>query len=363
MSSPYTASSQIIHQAHPLNSEPLARLLLDSFLTPQTLFYVRTHGSIPSIQLATYRLSISGKVLCAVEFSLDDLRANFPEVSVTATLQCAGNRRSELMQVCPIPDEAPWNVAAISTAQWRGVPLRAVLAAVGICEEARHVAFLGADEIQRGNAVYSFGGSIPLEKAREPGVLLAYEMNGEPLTPAHGFPLRLIVPGYIGARSVKWLSHIEVQQRPSDNYFQQHEYKRFPPEVRPETVDWRQGEMLGAAPLNAAICQPRDGQQLKAGPIDIQGYAVPTDDARLESVELSHDGGSTWETVKLMQPPSCWTWSLWKHTLSLQPGTHQLVVRAWDSSGQPQPTHVAAVWNFKGYLNNAWHRIAVTVVP
>lgn len=363
MTSPHTASPQIVHQTYPLNSEPTPDILLRDFLTPRDAFYVRCHGSIPPVDLPSYRLSLTGMVRYPLQFTLDELRQNFPDVTVTTTLQCAGNRRSELMKIRPIPNEVPWGIATLGTARWRGVPLRALLAAAEVIAEAQHVAFLSMDETQPEQEKFPFGSSIPLEKAMQPEVLLAYEMNGQLLAPAHGFPLRVLVPGYIGARSVKWLAQITVQQQPSDNYFQQREYKRFPPDVRPENADWRQGETLTDVVVNSAIGQPQDGERLKAGPVHIKGYAIAGDDSLLEEVELSYDGGTTWTSVHLLQPPTYWTWSLWEHTLELRPGTYQLVVRARDTAGRSQPAQLAEVWNFKGYMNNAWHRVTITVEP
>jgi Oxidoreductase molybdopterin binding domain len=159
-------------------------------------------------------------------------------------VQCAGNRRQGLMEAYPIPGEMPWGAGAIGNARWTGVPLREVLLAAGVEEGARHVAFAGLDEIEEGWSP-NYGSSIPVEKGMGPEVLLAYEMNDEPLRPEHGFPLRAVVPGYIGARSVKWLSGIALQDAPSDNYFQAQQYKLFPPYVTGEPDDPSEGVRAG----------------------------------------------------------------------------------------------------------------------
>ena len=258
----------------PLNAEPPGDLLRESFLTPQQLFYVRTHGSIPAVDPTSYRLRLTGLVERPRELLLDELRAMAPARTVTATLECAGNRRAELMAIRPIPGELAWGGNVIGTANWRGVPLAEVLRAVGVQAAARHVAFTSLDEARFEGETLHFGGSIALEKALSPDVLLAYEMNDEPLTPEHGFPLRVIVPGYIGARSVKWLGEIQLQERPSTNPYEARDYKLFPPEMTRQTALWSRAQPLEELGLNAVISTPQDGETLAAGPMRIQGYAI-----------------------------------------------------------------------------------------
>src|SRR6266567_79559 len=176
-------SRLIVHQEQPLNAEPPGDLLRQSFLTPQQHFYVRTHGSIPAVDPASYRLLITGMVQRKRELSLDELRSMSPVHTVTATLECAGNRRDELTAVKPIPGEVPWRAGVIGTAQWRGVPLRDVLHAAGVSADARHVAFSSLDEARFEGEQVSYGSSVALEKALSPDVILAYEMNDEILAP------------------------------------------------------------------------------------------------------------------------------------------------------------------------------------
>lgn len=361
VSSIHKDPAMIVYQEHPWNVGAPAECVRQTFFTPQERFFARNHSSVPEVDVQRYRLSVTGMVQFPLDLSLDELRATFPEAQVMATLQCAGHRRKELAALQPIPGEIPWGAETISTAVWRGVPLRKVLLAAGIAPGARHVAFLGLDEMERGGEPFSFGGSIPIEKAMSAETLLAYEMNGEPLPPLHGFPLRVIVPGYIGARSVKWVTNIQVQAHPSTNYFQAHAYKLFPADVQVEHADWATGQMLGELPLNAVICHPQEGETLAAGPIFIEGYAITGAGGHIERVELSVDEGATWTQATLLEASSPWTWRFWEASLTLPAGTYQMAVRAWDSAGRTQPQDARQIWNCKGYLNNAWHRVKISI--
>jgi sulfite oxidase len=351
--------AMIICQDSPRNAGPPLDLLVHDFVTPTDLFFMRNHGYKPTIDPETYRLSVGGLVRQPLNLSLADLRERFPRVRVTATLQCAGNRRDELLALGPIPGELIWSADALGTAEWSGVPLRAILEAAEPLVEIGHVAFGSSDLVLKEGAEFAYGGSVPLSKALANEVILAYEMNGAPLTPDHGFPLRVLVPGYIGARSVKWLSSISVQPDPSDNYFQARAYKIFPADVTPETVDWSQGLMLGELSITAAICVPSADTHVTAGAVLVQGYAMAGGDRTIERVDLSADDGQTWQQATLgrVEP---WSWRLWQATLDLAPGQHTLVVRAWDSATNTQPEQIRSVWNFKGYMNNAWHRVPIT---
>jgi len=342
--------------AEPFNAQPPLRRLVDSPVTPLELFFVRTHAPIPRITETDFRLEVAGMVARPLRLRLADLKANFPELEVTATLQCAGNRRDELIRVRPVPGETPWGASAISTAVWRGMSLAALLQGAGLLDGAAHVAFLGLDVIEKEGERFGFGGSIPVWKAMLGDVLLAWEMNGEPLPPEHGYPLRVVVPGWIGARSVKWLSQIRVQSQPSDNYYQQRTYKTFPPHVDKTTVDWSQGLMLGEMSLTSVICDPGDGAEVEAGPVRVRGYALAGGQREIERVEVSADHGAHWTVATLTDAP-VGAWRLWEAELELTSGAHEIVCRAWDSAAITQPEDPAHLWNFKGYMNNAWHRV------
>lgn len=350
----------IVREETPFNGEPPRQPLIHEFVTPPELFFVRNHGNVPSISPDSYRLSVTGLVKEPFELTLEELRTRFSSTTVMTTLQCAGSRRDELIAVAPIPGEVPWSAQAIGNAAWSGVPLKEILAAAGVQETARHVEFSGGDEIETKGRRFGFGGSIPLDKARCPEVLLAYEMNGKPLPPAHGFPLRVVVPGYLGARSVKWLTGINVQDAPSTNYYQAQSYKLFPPQVRPETADWEKGLMLGELSVSAVICTPGDGDSLPAGSQSIRGYAIAGGNRRVERVDISTDGGRTWATAEIVnEDRDPWAWAFWEARIELPHGESRIVVRAFDSAANTQPEDPRTLWNFKGYMNNAWHGITV----
>lgn len=355
----HKAETFLIRQTDPYNGEPPLDLLVQAPLTPTALFFARNHGNIPQIEAADYRLAVDGLVKYPLSLSLEDLRNSFPRRSLAATLQCAGNRRLEMTSVAPIPGELPWDSGAISTADWGGIPLWTILDAAGVKGEAQHVEFTGLDQVTRQGRSFGFGGSIPLDKAFSQEVLLAFEMNGEPLPPLHGFPLRSVVPGYIGARSVKWLNRIEVRVNPSANYFYAQAYQLFPPQARPETVDWASGIKLGDMPVNAVICSPQDGACLPGPSVRVKGYAYAGGGRAIQRVDISIDGGATWSVARLLDDPAPWAWRLWQADLELAAGANEMIVRAWDSSANTQPEEVRQTWNFKGYLNNAWHRVHI----
>lgn len=198
-----------------------------------------------------------------------------------------------------------------------------------------------------------------MAKAMSPDVLLAYEMNGEALAPEHGFPLRVVTPGYAGVRSPKWLAAITVQDAPSDNHMQQREYKLLPPEMTKETVAWSKGVTINDMPLNSAICEPASYAALKPGKTTLRGYAIATE-RQVVRVDVSIDGGRSWRQADLERHPEApWSWMFWEAEIDLPKGEPELAVRAWDSAGQTQPALPDDIWNFKGYLSASWHRVRV----
>ncbi len=351
----------IYHTRIPANAEPPLGELIENWITPNDRFYIRSHAPVPEIAVGTYRLVVEGLVERPLSLSLEQIN-QLADADVVATLTCAGNRRNEYSQTKQV-EGVPWEAGAIGNARWGGVKLSTILKKAGVKERARHVWFDGLDEIKKGDSTIAFGGSIPIQKAMldtddTPGALVVTKMNGQPLPPDHGFPVRNVVPGYIGARSVKWLGRIVVSYNPSPNHYLQDAYKLIP-----------NGDklLLAEAPpiypyrTNSVICTPTAGATLKAGKITVAGYALPAGQAgtALARVEVSTDGGRSWTPAKLEDSAKPYCWQLWRAEVDVEPATKQLVVRALDSTGQMQPR--AVEWNMKGYLYTAWHRVPITV--
>jgi sulfite oxidase len=346
----------IVHEQDPFNAETDLAGLAEGPVTATDAFYVRDHGPVPEIDHAAWRLHVHGLVERELDLSIGTLREAFREREVTATLQCAGNRRAGLIAVRDIPGEAPWGPGATGTATWTGVALAEVLGVARPLPEAAHVGFDGADLCPEATPAQRFGGSIPLDKGCRPEVLLAWAMNGEPLLPVHGAPLRVVVPGYIGARSVKWLERIEVRAAPWEGYFQHVVYRLLPED---ETPGPGAGMPLGLIALNSDVLSPADGETVAAGPVEVRGYAFAGGERHVARVDVSLDGGATWAQAELLEDLGRWAWRHWRITLELAPGDHEILVRAWDSSAATQPEDEAALWNPKGYVNNARPRITV----
>lgn len=348
-----------VHQVEPFNAEPPRTALVGRAITPVDAFYSRNHGAVPTADPATWRLAVEGLVGTPASWSLAELRERFTEHTVTATLQCAGNRREGLVAVRDIPGEAPWGPTATATATWTGVRLADVLAAAGVSEEATHVEFLGADHCPEADPPQEFGGSVPLRKASMPEVLLAWAMNGEPLPPIHGAPLRVVVPGYIGARSVKWVDRVRVIDGPSPNFFQASTYRLLPADVTP-TGTPGEGVELGLVAVNSDVLSPDDGATVPAGPTTVRGYAFAGGDRTVARVDVSTDGGTTWTQAELEEQASTWSWRHWSAIVEVPAGDVEVVARAWDSSAALQPERPEHVWNPKGYVNNSWARVRLT---
>jgi sulfite oxidase len=350
----------IVHEEDPYNAEPPRAALADRMLTPVDTFYSRNHGPIPVISPQGWRLKVGGMVARELELSLDDLKSQYPPHTLTATLQCAGNRRAGLIEVRPIPGEAPWGPGATCTAEWFGVSLARILQTAQPLPGAAHVAFAAPDVSAIPDPPQPYGGSIGLAKALAGEVLLAWAMNGRPLPAAHGAPLRVVVPGYIGARSVKWLQQVTVQQNPSGNYFQATAYRLLPAEADPRSAGPGDGFSLGAVAVNADILRPDGRSVLPAGSTEVTGYAFAGDDRGIARVDVSVNGGRSWHQARLDAPAGPWAWRHWRTIIDLPPGDTEITARAWDTAAAVQPESPEHLWNPKGYVNNSWARLRLT---
>lgn len=350
----------VVHTTSPLNSEPKLDVLTNSWITPVESFYVRSHAPNPKINPSSFRLTVEGLVDKPLSISLAELSGTFDSTSVVSTMTCAGNRRSEHSLVKPVGG-VPWKAGAIGNARWSGARLSEVLKKAGLKENAKHVWFEGMDEISKGRGIIPFGASIPVSKAMTdkegmPGALLTTKMNDQLLTPDHGAPLRGVVPGYIGARSVKWLGKIVVSDRPSPNHYVATAYKL----VREGTpIEWAESGPLYRFPLNSVICSPEPNAKVAPGKVAVSGYAYPSGqpDSTIAKVEVSADEGRSWTTAKITSPVREHCWVLWKADVKVSSSASELTVRATDSRGDTQPAD--ATWNMKGYMFNGWYHIPV----
>ena len=354
----------LYHTQIPPNAEPPVDMLVQSWITPTELFYIRSHAATPKLNAETFRLSVEGLVDKPFSVTTAELRDRFKNYSTTATLTCAGNRREEHSLVKPVSG-VPWQAGAIGNATWDGAKLADLLKLAGVQVGAKHVWFEGVDQIEHDADIIPFGASIPLDVAMndsriEPQALVAYEMNGKPLLPDHGFPLRAVVPGVIGARSVKWLGKIIVSDRPSPNHYVATAYKL----VTDGTDDeWAATPPLHNFVMNSVLCQPARTARLKVGQHVVSGYALPPGfaDHRVKKVELSTDGGASWTAAQFTSPDQPLCWRLWNAQVTITADTREIIVRATDSQNNVQPRTVA--WNLKGYNFNAWHHTPVEIQP
>lgn len=306
------------------------------------------------VDAANWRLEIGGRVARELTLSLDELRSR-PAVTQAVTLECAGNGRAQLS---PRPLSQPWLLEAVGTAEWTGTPLRGLLEEAGVEAGSIEVLFGGLDRGVEGGERQVYERSLPLEAANRDEVLLAYEMNGEALPPQHGFPLRLVVPGWYGMASVKWLARITVLDRPFEGYQQASGYRlRQAPDQPGEPVSRILPRSL-MVPPGIPDFATRE-RLVEAGSRTLSGRAW-SGLGPIERVEVSVDGGATWDDARLGPQPSPWAWRAWEWRWEAgEPGAHELCCRATDRAGNTQPQRGS--WNLGGYANNAVQRVPVVV--
>jgi DMSO/TMAO reductase YedYZ molybdopterin-dependent catalytic subunit len=320
-------------------------------VTPVGLHYLLIHYDVPDVEPESWRLTIGGER--ELVLSLDELRAR-PAVEHTVTMECAGNGRARFD---PRPVSQPWLNEAIGTARWRGTPLRPLLDEAGIPEGTLEVLCTGLDRGVEGGEEQAFQRALPLEEALREEVLLAYEMNGAPLPPQHGFPLRLVVPGWYGMTNVKWLERIELVDAPFAGYQNRQGYRmRQTEDDEGVPLDRMQPRSL-MAPPGIPEFMTRD-RTVPAGEVVLEGRAW-SGLAPIASVEVSADGGSTWAPAELEPEGERWAWRGWTHRWLAEPGEHVLCSRARDEAGNEQPLEMS--WNLGGYANNAVQTVRVTV--
>jgi DMSO/TMAO reductase YedYZ molybdopterin-dependent catalytic subunit len=327
--------------------------LFDRLITPTPAFFVRSHFGPPRLDAAR-KVSIEGMVKTPLALTAADLKS-FPEVTLTAVLQCAGNGRSLIRPRVP---GVQWAHGAMGQATWTGVRLRDVLAKAGVAsaaEGAAHVQIAGSD-LPPLPTVPAFIRSIPLARALDPSTLIATRMNGEPLTLAHGAPMRLIVPGWAGDHWMKWLSTVRVQKEEAAGFFMQTAY-RYPekPGEPGVAVPPEQMKPLHVVPIKSVIARPSAAAKVPLGPIEIVGVAF-SGAASIASVEVSVDGGKTWQRAALEGEPGPGRWQVYRHTFTPSAGGRfTAMARATDAKKNTQPER--GVWNPSGYFWNGWHAV------
>jgi sulfane dehydrogenase subunit SoxC len=324
-------------------------------ITPIGLHYLLIHYDIPAVDSTSWRLSVDGEVQRPLSLTLDELRAH-PANEVAATMECAGNGRATLS---PPVDSQPWLNEAVGTGAWRGVRLRDVLEDAGVHDGAVEVLFTGLDRGFEEEVEQCYERSLPLDEALRAEVILAYELNGVPLPPQHGFPLRLLVPGWYGMTSVKWLERITVLDRPFEGYQMAKRYRLQRDEDDPGTPLTRMSPRALAVPPGVPDFHSRE-RFVDAGPSVLRGRAW-SGWAPVADVGVSVDGGKTWGKARIERDvDSEWAWCAWSYEWQAVPGRHELWVRARDEAGNEQP--LEAEWNVGGYGNNAVHRVIVNVL-
>ena len=331
---------------------PLEALAYD--VTPAGLHYLLVHYDIPVVDPAAWRLTVAGRVRRELSLSLDELRTR-PAVTSCVTLECAGNGRARLS---PRPLSQPWLLEAVGTAEWTGTPLRGLLEEAGVEEGATEVVFRGLDRGIEGGEEQQYERSLPLAEAGGDDVLLAYAMNGQPLPPQHGHPLRLVVPGWYGMTSVKWLERITVMDEPFAGYQQSRGYRlRQTPDEDGVPVSRILPRSL-MIPPGIPDFATRE-RRLGIGSCTVRGRAW-SGRPPVERVELSVDGGASWRDARVDPPPSRWAWQRWECEWQVDaPGPYELCSRATDAAGHTQP--LEAPWNLGGYANNEVQRVPVLV--
>ena len=322
-------------------------------ITPTSMHYLLIHYDIPEVSLSEWGLKVGGLVSKPLRLTLEELKKQ-PAQSLAVTMECAGNGRAFF---APRHISQPWLFEAIGTAEWTGTPLQGVLEEAGLSQNATEILFTGLDQGVEGGQVQYYQRSLSVGEATREEVLLAYEMNGEPLPPQHGYPLRLLVPGWYGMASVKWLDRIEAIAEPfqGQQMVRAYRYSQAADDL---------GEPVTLIRVRALMIPPgipdfmTRTRLVQAGPVTLTGRAW-AGRLNVSRVEVSVDSGSTWSEAQLDEPISPYAWSEWMFRWHARPGLKTLCVRATDSEGNVQP--LDQQWNYGGYGNTMVQRVNVVV--
>jgi DMSO/TMAO reductase YedYZ molybdopterin-dependent catalytic subunit len=322
-------------------------------VTPTGMHYLIIHFDIPYVSPAEWRLEVGGLVSRPISLSLEDIKSR-PATTLAVTMECAGNGRA-LYE--PRPVGQPWLLEAIGTSQWTGTPLRPLLEEAGLRNGAADIVFTGADQGVQGGELQYYQRSLSVEEAMRDEVLLAYEMNGAPLEPQHGYPLRLVVPGWYGMTSVKWLTRIDAVPVKFEGYqmVASYRYAKAAGEVGEPVTLIRPRALMVPPGIPDFLTRTR---MVQPGAVTLEGRAW-AGRSQVARVEVSTDGGTSWADAQMDAPLSQYAWRGWTFKWDATPGTHVLCVRAVDTEGNTQPE--SAEWNYGGFGNNTIQRVEVRV--
>ncbi|KZT62646.1 molybdopterin binding oxidoreductase [Calocera cornea HHB12733] len=351
----------------PYNGEATKDDIVKEVITPNPLHFVRNHGNIPLIDVDAWSLEFGGLVNDPKSITFGQLKSAFPIKTITCTIACSGLRRKE-QQLEALGDfdeliNAPWTEQALGTAKWTGVTLKTLIDYCGgLKEDATDLEFYGADTYFKRNKPDNYIVSIPVRKMED--TIIAFEMNGEPLTATHGAPVRAVVPGYIGARSVKWLFRIKALSHPSLAPAQSEEYLYFTHQTGKHNYRWSDGFQIGGMPISSAIMSPKNGEVVyHSGKIKVSGWAYTGgSDNWVERVEVSPNGGADWYAVPREGiTQKYWhAWRLWTVEVPTPAqGYLDFTARAWDANMNTQPTLVRDGWNWDTHVTNSCHHIQI----
>jgi len=329
--------------------------LLDSFITPIEHFYVRSHLPAPaSLDAASWALKIGGEVDAPVSLSIDEIR-KLPAVTITMTLECAGNGRSFFD---PAVAGIQWEKGAVGTARFTGARMADVLKRAGAKATGKNVEMHAADRPL--GTMPAFVRQVPMAKAMHPDTLVAYDMNGQPISAVHGFPLRAIVPGWEGAYSVKWLTALNVLDKDSDSFWVATGYRYPTRRVAPgAAVDAKDMAPLVGLAVKSLITRPAAGASLPAGQVTVAGFAWAGEND-ISKVDVSIDSGATWQPARLVGEQAKFAWRRFEHAFAAtKPESYLILSRATDAKGNVQPA--VAQWNPSGYLWNQYDSVRIEV--
>jgi sulfite oxidase len=336
------------HSYQPCNAETPVELIADYPITPSELWYIRNHHPVPQIDIDKHRLSIDSKYFDSIKLNINDLK-KMKETTITATMQCGGNRRGDYNRVDKTSG-TPWDIGAISTAKWTGVLLSDIIKSKHIerYKDIKHVQFESIDSLKA---------SVPIEKLMKEEILIAYKMNDEDIPRDHGYPLRAIVPGHVGVRNVKWLSKIILSDEESEGPWQKSiAYKVLPMDVKDaRKIDSSKIPTMQEMPIQSAITTIEKNDEKYI----VEGYAYTGNGNEISEVEISNDDGITWNKTELNKAlnknQKHWAWTIWKSKKNISDNPC-FICRAVDVNGNKQPSDISYKWNLRGLNNNTLHK-------